>query len=82
MSKRSTRIEIFSELTSPSGSFDYDKCSQLLGDYYDNFMRFCDEIDLIPEDIESMEIVEVCPERSKVIYKTKLCNGEIRQMET
>lgn len=82
MSKRSTRIEIFSELTSPSGSFDYDKCSQLLGDYYDNFMRFCDEIDLIPEDIESMEIVEVCPERNKVIYKTKLCNGEIRQMET
>ena len=77
-----SRIDIFSELTSPSGTFDYDKCSQILGDYYDNFVRFCDAIDLIPEDIESVEIVEVCPEKGKVIYSAKLRYREVTQMET
>lgn len=77
-----TRVDIFSELTSPSGTFDYDKCSQILGDYYDNFVRFCDAIDLIPEEIESVEITNVCPEKRKVIYSATLCNGETVQMET
>ena len=77
-----TRVDIFSELTSPSGTFDYDKCSQILGEYQDNFVRFCDAIDLIPEEIESVEITNVCPEKQKVIYSATLCNGETVQMET
>ena len=81
-SKKISRIDVFSELTSPKGTFDYEKCSQMLGDYYDNFVRFCDAIDLIPEDIESMKIVEVCPERNKVIYSVTQTNGEKKQFET
>ena len=55
---KTTRIDVFSELVSPKGTFDYDKCSQLLGENYDSFVYFCDAVNQIPEDIETMTMTE------------------------
>lgn len=77
-----TRIDVFLELTSPQGTFDYDRCCQLLGDNYDNFVRFCDNVRLIPEEIDTMDVIEVSKERGKVIFSVSLVNGDKMQFET
>ena len=55
---KTTRIDVFSELVSPKGTFDYDKCSQLLGENYDSFVYFCDAVNQIPEEIDTMTVME------------------------
>jgi hypothetical protein len=80
--RQPTRIDVFSELTSPKGTFDYDMCCQLLGDNYDNFVRFCEAARLIPEDIDTMDVLEISPERHKVIFEVSLVSGEKMQFET
>lgn len=85
MAKRKSRIDIFSELTSPEGIFDYNKCSDLLGDNYDDFIKFCDQIRLIPEEITSMKMYTVEPENTdikKAIFKLELSTGESMQFES
>ena len=77
-----TRIDVFSELTSPDGVFDFQKCEDLLGDNYDNFIRFCDQVQLIPEEIETLEVINVSPERHKAIFGVTLCDGESIQFES
>ena len=56
--KRTTRIDVFSELVSPKGTFDYTKCSQLLGENYDSFVYFCDAVNQIPEEIDKMSVMK------------------------
>lgn len=77
-----TRIDVFSELTSPDGVFNFQRCEDLLGDNYDNFIRFCDHVQLIPEDIETLEVIDVSPERHKAIFGVTLCGGESLQFES
>lgn len=80
-----TRIDVLRELTSPGGTFDYSRCCQILGEDYDNFVRFCDEVRLIPEDIEVIDIAEVVNDEKhgrKVIYGVKLTSGTKMQFET
>lgn len=72
------RIDVFNELVKPKGTFDYHKCEKLLGDNYNNFVGFCDAIELIPEEITSMTIVSF-NDSSSVTFEIKLMNGsEIR----
>lgn len=83
--KQPTRIEVFKELTSPKGTFDYDRCSQILGDDYDNFVRLCDAVRLIPEEIETIDMLEVKREHHpdrKVIFELSLTTGDKMQFET
>lgn len=86
MSKKKSRIEVFSELTSKEGIFDYEKCSDLLGDNYDDFIKFCDYVQLIPEEIESMKMVTVEPPANmnvkKAIFHLELSNGDSMQFES
>ncbi len=77
-----TRIDVFSELTSPDGVFDFQRCENLLGENYDNFIRFCDQVQLIPEEIETLEVIDVSPERHKAIFGVTLCDGESMQFES
>ena len=77
-----TRIDVFTELTSPKGTFDYDRCCKLLGDNYDNFVRFCDTVRLIPEEIDTMDVIEISREKGKAIFSVSLTNGETMQFET
>lgn len=77
-----TRIDVFSELTSPDGVFDFQRCENLLGENYDNFIRFCDQVQLIPEEIETLEVINVSPERHKAIFGVTLCDGESIQFES
>ena len=77
-----TRIDVFSELTSPDGVFDFQRCENLLGENYDNFIRFCDQVQLIPEEIETLEVINVSPERHKAIFGVTLSNGESLQFES
>lgn len=55
--KKIDRIDVFTELTRSEGRFDFKKCEKLLGDNYDNFARFCQAVQLIPEDIKAMTVV-------------------------
>ena len=55
---KTTRIDVFSELVSPKGTFDHEKCSQLLGKNYDSFVYFCDAVNQIPEDIATITMTE------------------------
>ncbi len=72
------RIDVFNELVKPKGTFDYIKCEKLLGDNYSNFVGFCHAIDLIPEEIVSMNVVSF-NETSNVTFAIKLVDGrEIR----
>lgn len=83
--KQPTRIDVFRELTSPKGTFDYEQCSHLLGEDYDSFVRFCDEVKLIPEEIDMMEIAEIINDTKhgrKVIYGVRLTSGEAFTFET
>ena len=77
-----TRIDVFSELTSPDGVFDFQRCENLLGENYDNFIRFCYQVQLIPEEIETLEVIDVSPERHKAIFGVTLCDGESMQFES
>ena len=77
-----TRIDVFSELTSPDGVFDFQRCENLLYENYDNFIRFCDQVQLIPEEIETLEVINVSPERHKAIFGVTLCDGESIQFES
>ena len=77
-----TRIDVFSELTSPDGVFDFQRCENLLGENYDNFIRFCDQVQLIPEEIETLEVINVSPERHNAIFGVTLCDGESIQFES
>jgi hypothetical protein len=82
--KQPTRIDVFTELTSPKGTFDYEKCCKLLGDDYDSFVKFCDAVKLIPEEIETMEVVNlnIPRDNKKVIFEVCLTSGEKMQFET
>ena len=80
-----TRIDVFRELTSPGGTFDYERCCKILGEDYEHFVRFCDEVKLIPEDIETIDIAAIVNDDKhgrKVIYGVELTSGTKMQFET
>ena len=55
--KEINRIDVFAKLVAPKGTFDYKLCEELLGDHYNNFVNFCQAIEIIPEDISKMKVV-------------------------
>lgn len=79
---KKTRIDIFNELTAPQGTFDYERCDMLLGDNYEKFVNFCDQVRLIPEEIATLDILEVIPDQDKIIFTVSLVDGEEFQFET
>ncbi len=76
MSVKYKRIEVFSELTFPNGTFDYNRCAQLLGDNYDSFVEFCEAVNLIPEEIDKMSVVDINPENNRVRFEVSLRDGK------
>lgn len=76
-----TQIDVFAELTCREGTFDYDTCYKLLGDNYDSFVSLCDGIRLIPEEILTLDVVDL-PTNGKAIFTVSLANGDTIRMET
>jgi hypothetical protein len=54
----------------------------LLGDNYEKFVNFCDQVRLIPEEIATLDILEVIPDQDKIIFTVSLVDGEEFQFET
>jgi hypothetical protein len=82
--KQPTKIDVFNELVSPKGTFDYDRCCQLLGQDYDSFVQFCDAIKLIPDEIDTLSVKDFVDDRHgrKVIFEVSLNSGDKMQFET
>lgn len=78
---KSNRVDVFTELTQPKGTFDFNKCCRLLGDNYDNFVNFCQAVKLIPESIDTMEVVSFEDKSNTVLFSITLINGNHIEME-
>ena len=81
--KPNSRISILSKVVTESGEYDDDKCRNLLGDYYDNFIALCDHITRMPlSSVESVGLVELKPETKKAMFKVKTKDGSLIEIET
>lgn len=80
--KHINRIDVFTELVNPKSTFDYDKCSKLLGDRYDSFVEFCHALQIIPEEISHVEVLSF-PDNDydPVTFTVELINGEKIKLE-
>lgn len=76
-----SRVDVFNELTRPKGTFDYEKCCKLLGDNYDSFVNFCDAVKVIPEEIESLEVVNFNDKRNTAFYSITMMDGKRLDLE-
>ena len=83
--KKIDRIDVFNELTKSGGSFDFKKCEKILGDNYNNFARFCQAIELIPEDIKEMTVVsfpDIGTNNAPATFLIELNDGQKITLET
>ena len=81
--KPNSRISILSKVVTESGKYDDEKCRNLLGEYYDNFIALCDHITYMPlSSVESVGLVELKPETKKAMFKVKTKDGTYIEIET
>ena len=72
---KNDRVSILKDLTYPHGSFSVDNCDRLLTDKYDNFVDVCNSVKVIPEDVQSIDMI-ICDD-DNVEFNVNLTNGEI-----
>lgn len=82
MNKPNSRISVLSKVVTEAGSFDEDTCQQLLGDYYDNFIKFCDHLKIMTDDIDAVGLVEFNPTYHKAMFKIRKKDGTSIDIET
>ena len=81
--KPNSRISILSKIVTESGSYDDEKCRNLLGEYYDSFIALCDHITCMHiNNIDSVGLVEFKPEDKKAMFKVKTKDGSYVEIET
>ena len=76
------RISVFSKVVNNKNEFDEEACQALLGDYYDNFIKLCDHLKVIQENIDSVGLTELKPDTHKVMFKVCTKDGATMEIET
>ena len=79
MGKPSSRMSILSQVVTNDGKFDEDKCQQILGDYYDNFIGFCNHLQIL-DDVERVGLSEFAQNKAKFSIETK--DGTLIEIES
>lgn len=82
MKNDKSRISILSKVVTETGEYDDTRCKELLGEYYDSFISLCDHIQIMPEDIEKVGLIELRPKEKKAMYKIITTNGLQIEIET
>lgn len=79
MHKPNSRMTILSKVVASDGKFDDSKCQQILGDYYDNFIDFCNHLKIL-EDVSQVGVCEFSHNRAKFSIETK--DGKLIEIES
>ena len=79
MDKPNSRMNILSQVVTSDGEFDDTKCQQILGDYYDNFVGFCNHLKIL-DDVERVGVCEFAHDRAKFSIETR--DGKLIEIET
>lgn len=82
MEKPNSRISVLSKVVTDNGSFDEDACQHLLGDYYDNFIKFCNHLKIMTDEIDSVGLVELRQSDHKAMFEIRKKDGQYINIET
>jgi hypothetical protein len=80
MEKSNSRMNILSRVVTSEGKFDDDKCQQLLGDYYDNFIEFCNHLKIL-NDVERVSLTEFNHTAHKAKFNIETKDGRLIEIE-
>ena len=80
--KPKSRVSVLSKVVTKTGDYDEATCQKLLGDYYDIFIRFCNHLEIMTDEIDSVGLTEFNAERGKVLFNIRKKNGEEIDIET
>lgn len=72
-------MNILSQIVTNDGEFDDEKCQRILGDYYDNFIGFCNHLQIL-DDVERVGLSEFAHGKAKFSIETK--DGTLIEIES
>ena len=79
MDKSNSRINILSKVVTSDGKFDDKKWHQILGEYYDNFINFCNHLKIL-DDVDKVTVCEFSQSTAKFTIQTK--DGRFIEIES
>ena len=81
MSKIS-KVKIFSEaIIHKNGEFDEEICHNILGDYYDNFIKLCEQLKESLTDVKCVNVVGFKPVEHKATFEVQFAGGKAEEIE-
>lgn len=81
MEKSNSRMNILSRVVTSDGKFDNDKCQQLLGDYYDNFIEFCNHLKIL-DNVQKVNLCEFNHNSHKAKFTIETKDGRFIEIES
>ena len=81
MDKSNSRMNVLSRVVTSEGKFDEEKCHQLLGDYYDNFIEFCNHLKIL-DNVEKVSLCEFNHKAHKAKFTIQNKDGTFTEIES
>ena len=81
MGKENSRMNILSKVVTSDGKFDDAKCQQLLGDYYDSFIEFCNHLKILG-DVEKVSVCGFDHHHHKAKFNIETKDGTFIEIES